>query len=519
MCDTGQRVTVEAALAMLDRALDALNATDMGALPAAVQAEALRGLERAEAKHTAARSGVLAAFTAQSGYTDDGQGSARLWLKWQTRVTRGAAAASMAWLRRLTAHPQIGQALAAGEISRSWAREFCDANDRLPADRREDADDILLAAARAGADLPGLMGLAWEMYQRSRSGQPDTGDRFDDRYLRLGITFGGAGRCEGDLTPGCAAALSAVVDALAKKAGPEDTRTAAQRRHDALEDACRRLIASGMLPARAGQPTQAQLHITLAQLRGLPGASAAEAAWRAAAAREYGWLSGPEADTTGCDATFAPVVTGHIDPAALDRLVAVLLGSHPGTAVPPGTSLTTATAPAPGTSLTTATAPAPGTPLPGPTLDRVRGAVLAMAADVLSGPGGLAAWLRSSALAGGPGATPSLPLGVPLPLDLGETEPAIPAYLRRAVASRHPHCAFPGCDQPVSVCQVHHLIPRADGGPTTLANLVPLCSFHHLIVIHRWGWALVLHPDGSTTATSPDRARVLHSHGPPGRAA
>ena len=495
MCDIGRPVTVDAALAMLDRALDALNATDMGPLPAAVQAAALRGLERAEAKHTAARTGVLAAFTAQSGYTDDGQGSTRQWLTWQTRVTRGAAASSMAWLRRLAAHPLIGQALAAGEISQSWAREFCDWNDRLPADRHEDADAILLAAARAGADRPALMGLAWEMYERSRGGQPDTDDGFDDRYLRLGITFGGAGRCEGDLTPGCAAALSAVLDALAKKAGPEDIRTAAQRRHDALEEACRRLIASGMLPARGGQPTQAQLHITLAQLRGLPGASAAEAAWRAAAAQDYGWLSGPEADATGCDATFAPVVTGHVDPAALDRLVAVLLGSHAGT-----------------------TPPAEATP-PTATLDRVRGAVLAMAADVLSGPGGLAAWLRSSALAGGPGATPSLPLGVPLPLDLGETEPAIPAHLRRAVASRHPHCAFPGCDQPASVCQVHHLVPRAEGGPTTLANLVPLCSFHHLIVIHRWGWTLVLHPDGSTTAASPGRAGVLHSHGPPGRAA
>jgi hypothetical protein len=168
-------VTVDAALAMLDRALDALNATDMGSLPAAVQAAALRGLERAEAKHTAARTGVLAAFTAQSGCTDDGQGSARLWLTWQTRVTRGAAASWMAWPRR----------------------------------------------------------------------------------------------------------------------------------------------------------------------------------------------------------------------------------DH----------------------------------------------------------------------------------------------------------------------QPASVCHVHHLVPRAAGGPPTLANLVPLCSFHHLIVIHRWGWTLALHPDGSTTAASPDRARVLHSHGPPGRAA
>jgi hypothetical protein len=145
-----------------------------------------------------------------------------------------------------------------------------------------------------------------------------------------------------------------------------------------------------------------------------------------------------------------------------------------------------------------------------------------MAADVLSGPGGLASWLRQSPLAG-PGASASLPLDVPLPLDAGEAEPAIPAHLRRAATARHPHCAFPGCDQPASVCQIHHLLPRSQGGPTALHNLVPLCSFHHLIVIHRWGWTLRLKPDGATTAISPD-GRILHSHGltnpahgPPGR--
>jgi len=50
------------------------------------------GLEQAEARHTAARSRVLAAFAAQGGCEDDGHGTARSWLKWQTRVTAGAAA-------------------------------------------------------------------------------------------------------------------------------------------------------------------------------------------------------------------------------------------------------------------------------------------------------------------------------------------------------------------------------------------------------------------------------------------
>jgi hypothetical protein len=51
---------------------------------------------------------------------------------------------------------------------------------------------------------------------------------------------------------------------------------------------------------------------------------------------------------------------------------------------------------------------------------------------------------------------------------------------------------------------------------SALGNLVPLCGFHHLTAIHRWGWTLTLHPDGTTTATSPDGTRALHSHSPPG---
>jgi len=36
----------------------------------------------------------------------------------------------------------------------------------------------------------------------------------------------------------------------------------------------------------------------------------------------------------------------------------------------------------------------------------------------------------------------------------------------------------------------------------------------HLTMIHRWGWDLTRHPDGTTTATAPD-GRTLHSHSPP----
>ena len=174
MCDLEEPVSVTGALAMLDRALVALSHADAGSFPVSVQAEALRALERAEARQTAVRAQFLAAFTAQDGYQGDGQGSARTWLRWQTRVTRGAAAAAAGWVRRLGAHPVIWQALADGQISASWARELCGWSDRLPTGSRGDADAILAGAARGGAELADLGGLAEEMYQRSRRDCPDT---------------------------------------------------------------------------------------------------------------------------------------------------------------------------------------------------------------------------------------------------------------------------------------------------------------------------------------------------------
>jgi hypothetical protein len=204
-----------------------------------------------------------------------------------------------------------------------------------------------------------------------------------------------------------------------------------------------------------------------------------------------------------------PIVTGHVDWAALDRLTDVYLayqGRRPDGSADCGCTCGGCTCPARG-------------PLPAQTLARLRQSMLHLAADVMSGPAGLASWLRTTQVTGTPGGgaggSPSLPLAVPLPLDIGEAEPAIPAHLRRAALARHRHCTYPGCRVPAAFCQIHHYVPRARGGPTSLDNLGPVCAFHHLIVVHRWGWTLTLHPDGEVTATSPDGTRTLHDHDPP----
>ena len=74
--------------------------------------------------------------------------------------------------------------------------------------------------------------------------------------MKLETTFGGAGVLHGDLTPECAAVVGAVLDALSAPAGAEDTRSQAQRFHDGLHEAMKRLVTAGLLPDRAGAARQ-----------------------------------------------------------------------------------------------------------------------------------------------------------------------------------------------------------------------------------------------------------------------
>ncbi len=504
MCTGESFASAADAVRAASAALSYLATVDAASLPAVTQAECLRGLGRVEAAHTAAHARLLAAFDAGGGYEHDGQGSARTWLRWQARITRGAAAGAMGWRRRLVAHPEVAAALAGGGLSPSWAREICRWSDLLPEGHRPAADGILLQAAAAGADLADLAGLAGEIRRRTAVPDRDGGNGPAERNVRLDVTFGGVGKLLGDLTPACTAAFTAVLEALGAKAGPEDTRTAGQRHHDALEEACRRLAASGFVPDRAGQPTHIQLHLTLGQLRSLDGAAGTEAAWAAGQAAgdgQPGWLTGRAAAAYACDAAITPVVTGHLDPAALDTLTAAFQAAAAGLyhrRVPGCNGAPARSGPS---------GPA-ASPLPPATRARLAGPLLRYAADVLSGPTGLAAFLRTHLLGA------EFP-AVSLPLDTGSPAPTIPGHLRRAVATRDRHCAFPGCHQKPAACHVHHLRPRADGGPTRLDNLILLCAFHHLIAVHGWGWTLTLHATGTVTATSPDGTRTLHSHGPP----
>ena len=273
----------------------------------------------------------------------------------------------------------------------------------------------------------------------------------------------------GDLTPECAEVVGRVLDALAAPAGKDDDRTKDQRYHDALAEAMRRLVASDLLPERAGQPVRAWVHISLADLLLLDGDSALQEQWTAqvrerwAACRAFAsetgseggaWLDGDAAAGAACDAAMAPVVTGDVNVDALEDLVrlCVELDRHrrAGRRRPPGYH---------------ASSGHPGSGHHGG-LGRAEQAIIGKAVDLLSGPGGLAGFLRRRQL--------GVRLGGPsLPLDIGYAE-SIPAGIRNAVTLRDRTCRFPGgCNQPASACDVHHVTHKKP----TAARPAPRTAF------------------------------------------
>ena len=296
----------------------------------------------------------------------------------------------------------LAAGLAEGDVlTKSVALQLARWTRRIPAEFRGQAEEILIAAARSGADERALAAICAEIVYRTAPPDPeDERDKDLDRGVSFETTFDGAGVLRGDLTPQCAAMVQAVLDALSAPAGGGDLRTRPQRYHDALAEAMRRLLASDLLPRRAGQPVKALVHVSFADLCQLDAGSALQDAWigeyrarwaarRAAASVATGdggaWLAGDQARAAAGDAMIIPVVTGDIDAGAVQELIALCVSYH---------------------RLRTAPGPAPGAPSDsGSSGDRARPPAAVPATAARSSRTAAAA--PAAAAAGSPAAAPS----------------------------------------------------------------------------------------------------------------
>ena len=85
-------------------------------------------------------------------------------------------------------------------------------------------------------------------------------------------------------------------------------------------------------------------------------------------------------------------------------------------------------------------------------------------------------------------------------LDVGRKRRTIPPSVRRALAVRDRGCRFPGCG--LRFTDAHHIKHWADGGETSLANLLLLCGHHHRL-LHEEGWKVEWWAEGRAAFIDP----------------
>lgn len=88
------------------------------------------------------------------------------------------------------------------------------------------------------------------------------------------------------------------------------------------------------------------------------------------------------------------------------------------------------------------------------------------------------------------------------------------ASQRRFLRARDRTCRHPGCRTPAGRADIDHVMPHADGGATSCANLCCLCRRHHRLKTHAPGWRFTMTQDGTLAVTTP--SGVTRATRPPG---
>ncbi|WP_406077540.1 DUF222 domain-containing protein [Micromonospora sp. NBC_00858] len=199
-----------------------------------------------------------------------GASSTAVWLRERLRLTVPAARRLVDLAAALDAGASgVRGALAYGSITVEQARVIADTVATVSASAGVEAADkavgvlvdwagqfdptllrklggrILEHVAPEVADAAARAGLEAEARRTAR-----------DRHVTISEQADGRLRLAGNLDTEAAAVLRAVIDPLSGPAGPDDTRTPGQRRHDALADVCRLALRTGELPEHGGDPAQ-----------------------------------------------------------------------------------------------------------------------------------------------------------------------------------------------------------------------------------------------------------------------
>ena len=93
------------------------------------------------------------------------------------------------------------------------------------------------------------------------------------------------------------------------------------------------------------------------------------------------------------------------------------------------------------------------------------------------------------------------------PLSIGRSSRAVSTAIKRALNIRDPHCVFPGCDCHNHL-EAHHIVHWANGGETSLENLIHVCHYHHTL-LHEGQYSVARLSNGELQFKRPDGHLLL----------
>ncbi len=290
-------------MASLAEAIDALVSEDIDGFDDPALGEDVVVLSRDIERLQAERGRRLSRFARRRGHLAEGAASIVSWVRQRCRMSGGAAAEVVTTARHLEELPETARALREGGIGYQHASVIAHAARDLGDEEVRKAEPILVEAAR-NLDVRQLR----EVTLRLRSAVDpdgalrDANRQHEQRRLHVSQTIDGMFRLDGWLDPESGAVVTTALNALSRPR-PQETRTAAQRRHDALVDVCRRQMQDRRLPLVGGQRPHLWVMASEATLRGEPGSPGADLRWA-------GPVVGELARRLACDAACTHVSVG-----------------------------------------------------------------------------------------------------------------------------------------------------------------------------------------------------------------
>ncbi|MCU1676250.1 MAG: hypothetical protein JWM93_1008 [Frankiales bacterium] len=197
----------------------------------------------------------------------EGALSTRAWLRNECHLTPQAASGRVLVARRIRDDERLASVMRGGRLSHEHAAVITSALDKLPAAAADEAGPILLNIARHSD--PAELRRSAETIREAVTPElllEEAGQRRDRRFFDVAETFEGMVSINGMLDPEGGALILAAVNALATPDGPDDTRTATQRRADAMVECIAVALREGELPETGGQRPHVSMTVDVGRM-------------------------------------------------------------------------------------------------------------------------------------------------------------------------------------------------------------------------------------------------------------